>query len=262
MMSTPFNETLGSLVKNDTMTNYYDTPLNDEEFVEIGELLAEIPEPYEPMEADAMDGYLTALLLLPEEPGPSNWMPFVFDAEGRAEAVLPDEKAHRRLEELVYRRYRSLDWDLAHTKMLDPIIYPIEDEKGRPVRGFDSIAAVTPFALGFLEACERFPGLREHDDELVSSALLGIFRHLPEELIGDLAAIKEDLDLESPLENLDQAVDDIAASVAEIASVTRGFALETQEKKPFKKPFNAMNGKHGPNGRPKGPKQTYKRKSY
>ena len=57
--------------------NFYDKPLSDEEFVEIGELLALMPEPYESMEPDRMDGFLTAIALLPEPVAPSEWMPFV-----------------------------------------------------------------------------------------------------------------------------------------------------------------------------------------
>ena len=37
------------------MANEYDRPLTDEEFVEIGELLASIPEPWESMEPDSKD---------------------------------------------------------------------------------------------------------------------------------------------------------------------------------------------------------------
>ena len=32
------------------MSNSYEKPLNDAEFVELGELLAAMPEPFEPME--------------------------------------------------------------------------------------------------------------------------------------------------------------------------------------------------------------------
>ena len=34
------------------MSNSYEKPLNDDEFVELGELLAAMPEPFEPMEKD------------------------------------------------------------------------------------------------------------------------------------------------------------------------------------------------------------------
>ena len=63
-------------------------------------------------------------------------------------------------------------------------------------------------------------------------------------MAGDLAEIKADLDLESPIENLDQALEDIAESVAEIAAVTRGF--EKKEEPPKKKP--APKGPRRPQG--------------
>lgn len=209
------------------MTNMPILPLSDAEFVELGELLASLPDEFEPMEPDYMDGFLTALLCLPHEPAPSEWMPFLFDKHAQPNACLPNEADQDRLEELIYRRYRQIDQTLAACKPIDPIIYEIEDSRGHPVRGYDSIAAVIPFALGFVEVIERWPGLKDNEDETVSSALLGILRHLPDDVAGDLSTIKEDLDLESPLENLDQALEDIALSVAEIASVTRGF-VETK----------------------------------
>lgn len=201
----------------------YDKPLSDDEFVELGELLASIPEDFEPMEPDRMDGFLTALVLLPEPVAPSNWMPCIFDEDGRTEAMLPVDGDQQRLEDLVYRRYRSIENTLSRCQPLDPIVYDVEDENGRILTGWDAIAALEPFAAGFLEAMNRWPGLRETGSELVDSALLGILRHLPEDLIGDMQEVKEELEFESPLENLKQATEDLAESVAEIASVTRGF---------------------------------------
>lgn len=127
---------------------------------------------------------------------------------------------------------------------IDPIIYEIEDNRGRPVRGADSVAAVIPFALGFSEVINRWEGLKDSTDDRINGALLGILRHLPDDVAGDLAEIKADLDLESPIENLDQALEDIAESVAEIAAVTRGF--EKKEEPPKKKP--APKGPRRPQG--------------
>ena len=187
--------------------NFYDKPLSDEEFVEIGELLALMPEPYESMEPDRMDGFLTAIALLPEPVAPSEWMPFVFDEEGRSDAALTDSNKQHDLEDLVYRRMRNIE------------------------RGWEAIAALEPFAAGFLEAINRWEGLKDTNDEMIDSALLGILRHLPANLLGDLAQIKEDLDFESPLENIKDALEDVAESVAEIAAVTRGFTSKTKPSK-------------------------------
>ena len=143
------------------MSNSYEKPLNDDEFVELGELLAAMPEPFEPMEPDYMDGFLTALLCLPDEPSPGDWMPYIFDSQARQDAALADPDEQDRLEELIYRRYRSIDTTLAHCRPVDPIIYEIEDNRGRPVRGADSVAAVIPFALGFSEVINRWEGLKD-----------------------------------------------------------------------------------------------------
>lgn len=215
------------------MNNPYDKPLSEDEFVELGELLAGIEEPYESMEPDRMDGFLTAIVLLPEPVAPSDWMPLVFDEEGRPEAALADAKAQERLEDLIYRRYREIERTLAACRPLDPIVYDVEDERGRPLGGYEAIAALEPFAAGFLEAMNRWPGLRETENDLVESALMGVLRHLPEELAGDMQEVKEELEFESPLENLKQATEDLAESVAEIASVTRGF--KAREEKPARR---------------------------
>lgn len=233
--------------------NPFDRPLSDDEFVELGELLAAMPEPFEPMEADHMDGYLTAIACLPVSaaPQPSGWMPFIFDAEGREDAALEDPRDQDRLEELIFRRWRMIDGRIRRQEPCDPIVYEIEDDRGHPVCGFDGIAAIAPFAAGFLEGMDRWPGLRESGDELVTSALLGILRHLPEELIGDLEEIRNDLDLESPLENLGQAIEDIAESVAEICTVTRGITKPAPRaaKRPMRGPkAPGARGPRGPQG--------------
>ena len=94
------------------MTIPFDRPLSDEEFILLGELLAGIPEPYEPMEADHLDGYLTALVCLPKRPPVGEWMLRVFDVRSRPEAVLADRRAQQDLEDLVFRRFNSIERDL------------------------------------------------------------------------------------------------------------------------------------------------------
>ena len=217
------------------MSDPFSKPLDDKEFIELGELLASIPTPFQPMEADRMDGYLTAVILLPQRMPPSKWMPFIFDDEGRTDAAIPDEESESRLEELIYRRYRSIESSLRQLKPIDPITYDLEDERGRPIGGWEAIRTLSPFASGFLEAINRWPGLLETDDELVQSALLGILRHLPDDEIGDLEEIRNELELESPLENLKEALEDLALSCAEIASVTRGFIPRADNQCPTKK---------------------------
>ena len=112
------------------MTIPFDRPLSDEEFILLGELLAGIPEPYEPMEADHLDGYLTALVCLPKRPPVGEWMLRVFDVRSRPEAVLADRRAQQDLEDLVFRRFNSIERDLKAGRPIDPIVYePDEDDE-------------------------------------------------------------------------------------------------------------------------------------
>ena len=60
----------------------------------------------------------------------------------------------------------------------------------------------------------------------VGGAVLGILRHLPPELQGDLAETIQGLDSDSPLSTPEESLDDLVACVAEIAEVTRGFTIK------------------------------------
>lgn len=206
------------------MNQLFEKPLSNEEFVELGELLASIPEPFDPMEADYLDGFLTGLLCLPQEPSPREWMPMVFDSQSRPEAVLPNPDEQDRLELLVYRRYRSIDQQLCKIKPIDPLIYDDVDND-------DISVYLAPFAAGFLEVMNHWEGLKDTHNRIINSALLGILRHLPEEQLGDLVEIKQELDLETPIEDLDHAIEDIALSVAEIVAETRNLQPQTSKTK-------------------------------
>lgn len=49
----------------------FSSPLKEEEFVELDELLAQLDEESMPMDASQADGFLTALCLLPKEVSPA-----------------------------------------------------------------------------------------------------------------------------------------------------------------------------------------------
>lgn len=215
--------------------NIYDQPLFDDEFVELDELLAQLDEENMAMDAAEADGFLTALHLLPQEVSPSEWMPMIFSASEEHQALLPQEDQDR-LELLVYRRYREIGRLLSACKPLDPIVFDPEDENGNILTGEDSIVALEPFASGFLTTAQTWPGLLDTDNEALASALVGVWRHLPQDLMGDFEEIRLELLSESPLEDLDDAIADLATSVAEVAAITRGFKPKAQRAKaPFRR---------------------------
>ena len=77
--------------------------LSDDEFVELEDLLAGLPEDCGAMSSDEADGYLTGLLLSPEEILPERWMPWIVSAEGK-EPQNADEDSLYRLESLLFNR--------------------------------------------------------------------------------------------------------------------------------------------------------------
>ena len=203
-------------------------PLTNAELTELDELLAQMDEKNIAMDASEADGFMTAILLLPEEVLPKEWMPYIFSADP-THAHLLSPKKQNRLEELLYRRYLDIYRALSQGEPLDPIVFDPEDENGNLLQGEESIVALQPFALGFLAAAQTWEGLIDIDNEKVTSALVGIWRHLPEEALGDFKDIQQTLLSESPLEDLDDAIKDVALSVAEIASVTRGFKSKLEK---------------------------------
>lgn len=214
----------------------FSSPLKEEEFFELDELLAQLDEESMPMDASQADGFLTALCLLPKEVSPAEWMPMIFTAPS-AKASKLDEKRQTRLEELVYRRYREINQRLSQLKPIDPIVFEPEDENGQPLEGEDEIIALQPFASGFLAAAQNWSGLLDSEDSTISSCLVGIWRHLPDEEIGDFASVRDELLSESPLENLDDAIEDIAVCIKQIAAITRGFSEKRTHKteKPYRR---------------------------
>ena len=209
------------------MTQPFISPLKADEFVELDELLAQFDDDSLPMDASEADGFLTALCLLPNEVSPMDWMPIVFNAPNTKPSKLPQPQ-QTRLQELLYRRYREINHRLSQLKPLDPVVFDPEDEQGEPLEGESEIVALQPFASGFLTAAQHWSGLLDSDDPTVTSALIGIWRHLPENEIGDFAQVRDELLSESPLENLDDAIEDITLCVRQIASVTRGFKEKRQ----------------------------------
>ena len=202
--------------------------LKDDEFVELDELLAQLDEDSLAMDASQADGFLTALCLLPQEVPSTEWMPLIFCAPTAKPSVLK-EPLQTRLEELLYRRYREINHRLAQRQPIDPIVFDPEDDNGEPLTGEDEIVALQPFASGFLTAAQKWSGLLDSDNPEVTSALVGVWRHLPEEEIGDFASVRDELLSESPLENLDDAIEDIAICIKQIASVTRGFSDDKKQ---------------------------------
>ena len=149
--------------------------LNNADLDALNALLARTPRPLEPMDAVVIDGYLAGVAVQPRIVPIADWLPGVFDVEGRTLPPDHDPAWLASCRALIERRFEVMNADLAHTAWFDPVIVDIDttppaSEYEAPKT--DAARALGPWLLGFQLALERFPDLRERaDDDRVAKAL-------------------------------------------------------------------------------------------
>lgn len=195
--------------------------LSLEDIDRLGEFLASMPEPFMPMEADMLDGYLTAIALLKHPPKIEEWLPFVFDMQGNPRAKLANAERQAQLRKLILTRGQEIESQLLAEKAIDPIIYDADEASQSDE--LDEFAALRPFSDGFAFACANWPELLKSEDKAVQAALVGILRYEsePEEKNAEDEDVMEQIQEDMAFADLDEAIADLAACVQEIAEVTR-----------------------------------------
>ena len=133
-----------------------DAPLSDEELSALDALLQALPTEAA-MNVEALDGYLTALLVGP--PGlarlkSADWLPAVWGGDGADGAPFASNKARKRATTLVLRHLRSIDGqlrDLAeHPERWQPVFSVAED-------GNEELVDAEDWCAGFLQAVPLAP---------------------------------------------------------------------------------------------------------
>jgi len=215
--------------------------LSDAEFAELDAILADIPEPLQPLDVVMLDGFLCGVIVQPTLPDADDWLPFVFDAGGHRWGEAEPAPEQRRARSLILRRHAALNRAIAEFGSFDPFILELDDEgdsgagdegddddpKAASVRSregsadpaplIDPIgAALLPWVAGFEQAVRLLPGLAELDEPAVSTTLARLFRFLPDDEHGTAALVAREL----PLASLGDAIADLAACVAELYELT------------------------------------------
>ena len=92
---------------------------------------------------------------------------------------------------------------------------------GRPDARLNPISqSLMPWVAGFQHAAVCFPDLSEMGDEAVMAALARLYRHLPAET-DEEREIVATLDREHPLATLDDAMEELVVTVADLQDLTR-----------------------------------------
>ena len=222
--------------------------LTDAEFAELDELLSQTPEPLEPVDAVMLDGYLCGVLVQPVLLQPDAWLPHVFDFDGRP---LPEEGDaavdpawRQRVTSLILRRHSALNRAMLDDGWFDPLVLeaddaqPADDDSGdAAAHSGDSAAeaegasepgaelgpisqALMPWVAGFQHATICFPDLAELPDDAVMAALARLYRHLPAETDEEKEVVAT-LEREHPLATLDDAMEELVVTVADLYDLTR-----------------------------------------
>jgi uncharacterized protein len=213
--------------------------LSDAEFAELDELLVATPEPLEPLDAVMLDGYLCGVIVQPVLLEPPTWLAHVFDFDGRPLPDAADAAWLERTKALVMRRHAALNRALAEHGWFDPLVLEPDDAGAADMAAAETndageadaappdaeaalapiSRALMPWVAGFQHAIASFPDLEEMPDDGVMAALARLYRHLPAETAEERDLV-ELLDREQPLASLDEAIEDLVATVADLYDLT------------------------------------------
>ncbi len=204
--------------------------LTDEEFAELDELLLATPEPLQPVDAVMLDGFLCGVLVQPVMIEPAVWLPFVFDFDGQPLPDTVDAAWRDRLTALTLRRYAALNHAMVEDGWFNPLVLEFDDEhppapvpEGEvdPMAGLSEVSqALMPWVAGFQHAALCFPDLSEMPDDAVMAALARLYRHLPAETDEEREVVAT-LDREHPLATLEDAIEELVVTVADLSDLTR-----------------------------------------
>lgn len=187
-------------------------PLTDAEVAELEALLDGLPDPLEPLDISALDGYLCGVLLQPQPVPAHEWLRAVGDVEGRPWSGHPGAE---RLRLLAQRRHAELDRAIARRDWFDPWVFELDDDSLSPSE------LTLPWVAGFAAAMDRFGGLMAMDGPDLIEPLAVLYAGFdPEDLedADELLAVIETLE---PPADLAEAVEDLVRSVLRLADVSR-----------------------------------------
>ena len=185
--------------------------LDEEEMRQLQQLLDRLPEPLQPLDISALDGFLCGVLLQPNDIDLSMWLPCITDLEARP---VPAGFDIRPLQAMVLRRFRQLQRAITAREWFDPWIFELDAQA--------SVAeCVLPWVAGFAAATDRFPQLMQRDDPHLLEPLALIYRHFEPEDLEDAQALQQVIETIEPPENLGEAVQDLVRSVMLLADITR-----------------------------------------
>jgi uncharacterized protein len=194
-------------------------PLSDTEIERLESLLDALPEPLQPLDVSALDGYLCGVLLQPRRLLAEQWLRFVADVDGR---TAPAGPALDELHALVQRRYAEINTAIAYRNWFDPWIYQLDDADG-------TSESMLPWVAGFAAAMDAFPALMDMDAPDLLEPLALVYMHFDPEDLEDADTLLEVIETLEPPADLGEAVQDLVRALMLMADVTRPRTAQPQQ---------------------------------
>ena len=186
-------------------------PLSDADITRLQELLDRVPEPLEPLDTMALDGFLCGVILQPRPRPAETWLPVVTDIEARP---LPAGYPAAEVQALARRRHAELAAAIGERQWFDPWVYQL-DEEASPSE------TVLPWVAGFAAAMDLYPGVMNAEDPELIEPLALLYRHFAPDDLEDADALLAVIETLEPPVDLSEAVEDLVRSLMLIADVTR-----------------------------------------
>jgi uncharacterized protein len=206
-------------------------------------LLDAVPPPLEPLDVSMLDGYLCGVLLQPRPVPAGEWLPHVFDTDGRP---LPAGFDAQPLRLLVQRRHAELAAAIESRQWFDPWVFELESEVSDPRAGGDADSAfddddngspaeaVYPWVAGFAAAMAQFPGLMASPSKALLEPLALLYRHLDPEDLEDADELLELIASLEPPADLPEAVEELVRATLLLADVSRPQAAPLSRRPPHR----------------------------
>jgi len=195
--------------------------LGDREIETLQALLDAVPAPLEPLDVSSLDGFLCGVIVQPTAIAPARWLRFVTDVDGRA---LPAGFDARPLHALVLRRDAELRRAITRREWFDPWVFELDDDDDDETAGGDDGGAARndpayPWVAGFAAALETFPGLLAADEDMLTSPLALLYRHLDADDLEDADALLAEIETLEPPADLAEAVEELVRATLLLADV-------------------------------------------
>ncbi len=142
--------------------------LNNADLDTLNGLMERTPAPLQPLDAVMIDGYLAGVSVQPRIVPVTDWLPGVFDLEGRALPADHDPAWLGRCRALIERRFEVMNTDISEDSWFDPVI--IDIDHAPPVSEYETpktpaAQVLGPWLAGFLHALDRFPEVMARGDD-------------------------------------------------------------------------------------------------